>query len=192
MEMPLELIFRGVKKTPDLEEDIRRRAERLNRFHSGIIGCHIAVEKPHENTTGNPYRVRINLTVPPGNDVVVDKEPGQHDKDAELQTVITDAFHAAERQLKDLKDRQSGEVKAHDVPHAFVVRLFRDEGYGFIKTEDDREIYFHQNSVVDRHEWEQMTVGTQVRFAESMGEMGPQASTVHIIDKPGVRTEAEE
>ncbi len=33
--------------------------------------------------------------------------------------------------------------------------------------------------------WERLELGTQVRFAESMGETGPQASTVQVVDKPG-------
>lgn len=65
-----------------------------------------------------------------------------------------------------------------------VVRLFRDQGYGFIETAEGQELYFHRNSVL-HDEFEQLRVGTGVRFAEEMGEEGPQASTVQITDRPG-------
>lgn len=59
--------------------------------------------------------------------------------------------------------------------------------YGFLRTLDTgREIYFHRNSVSDR-DFERLEVGTGVQFAEEEGEMGPQATTVQIVDKPGAR-----
>jgi cold shock CspA family protein len=83
-------------------------------------------------------------------------------------------------------ERRRRHVKTHAEPHAFVVRKFDGEGYGFLKTPDGREIYFHQNAVVGT-DYERLEVGTQVRFEETMGDMGPQATTVRIVDKPGHR-----
>ncbi len=37
------------------------------------------------------------------------------------------------------------------------------------------------------HDFERLEVGTQVRFAEEMGEKDPQATSVQIVDKPGHR-----
>jgi cold shock CspA family protein len=99
---------------------------------------------------------------------------------------LGDAFQAMERQLKERAERQRMQVKQHDVEAAFVVRLFRDQDYGFLKTPEGREIYFHRAATVGQ-DWERLELGTQVRFEESMGEMGPQATTVQIIDKPGHR-----
>jgi cold shock CspA family protein len=67
-----------------------------------------------------------------------------------------------------------------------VIRLFRDNGYGFLKTPEGREIYFQRAATLG-HDWERLEIGTQVRFDETMGEMGPQATTVQIIDKLGHR-----
>ena len=193
MQIPLEMTFRGLEATPDLEAKIRRRVDKLERFHSRIVGCRVAVEKPHEHpSAGHPYRVRLSVTVPPQHEIIVRKEPGDHDFNEELATVLNDAFDAAERQLKEIKEKQSGHVKTHEENRAFVVRLFEDEGYGFLKTPargdvGEREIYFHRNALASDQDWDRVSVGTQVRFTESMGEMGPQASTVQIVDKPGKR-----
>src|SRR5262249_9710390 len=100
-----------------------------------------------------------------------------------LSTIVNGAFDAAERQLKELVERQRGEVKTHDAALALVTRLFRDEGYGFLKTVDGRDVYFHRNAVID--DWDRLEAGTQVRCAETMGALGPQATSVLVVDKPG-------
>lgn len=185
MQVPLELSFRNVRKTPDVEELIERKVKKLEEFCDYISSCRVAVERPHQHEeSGNPYRVRLDLRVPPGHEIIVDEDPMKHQLNEELRTVINSAFEAAERQLKEVVERQRGEVKRHQEPIAFVVRMFDD--YGFLKTPQAREVYFHRNSVIGQ-DWERLDVGTQVRFEESMGEDGPQATTVQIIDKPGAR-----
>jgi cold shock CspA family protein len=67
-----------------------------------------------------------------------------------------------------------------------VYKLFPEEGYGFLKTPDGREIYFHRNSVLN-NEYDRLEIGTGVRFVAEVGEKGLQASTVLVVDKPGVR-----
>jgi cold shock CspA family protein len=185
MEIPLEVKFKDGPNPPWVEDLVRRRVDKLEQFCDHIIRCRVAIERPNGHPdTGNPYRVMIDLTVPPGHEVVVDRQPREGGPKRQLRTVLIDAFEAAERQLKELVERQRGEVKTHDEPVAFVVRKFDDQGYGFLKTPDGREVYFHQNAVLD-HDFERLEVGTQVRFEEAMGEAGPQATSVRIIDKPG-------
>ncbi len=67
-----------------------------------------------------------------------------------------------------------------------MVRIDADGGFGFIETPDGREIYFHRNSVLNDG-FPRLDVGTRVTFAEEMGEKGPQATTVHIAGKHGMR-----
>ena len=47
---------------------------------------------------------------------------------------------------------------------------------------DGRDVYFHRNSVLN-DEFDHLEVGAEVRFAEEMGDKGPQASTVATIGK---------
>ena len=65
---------------------------------------------------------------------------------------------------------------------ARVARLFPEKGYGFLETPDDREIYFHRNSVLDSA-FDQLKPGTPVRFAEEQGDEGPQATTVSMTKR---------
>lgn len=187
MQIPLQLKLQDTPKQPWIEDLIRRRADKLERYCDDIIGCRVTIDKPHKNvSSGNPFRVQIDLTIPPGHEVVVRKDPLDNEPAQELRTVITGAFDAAERQVKELVEKRRRDVKTHAEPLAFVVRKFDGQGYGFLKTPDGREIYFHENSVVNG-DYARLEVGTQVRFEEAMGDLGPQATTVQIVDKPGHR-----
>lgn len=118
MELPiLQVSFRDVPppRHAEIEDRIRQRAEKLERYCDHITSCRVAVERPHRaQSSGNPYRVRIDLTVPPGHEVVVRKEPGDNDGQSDVLTVVNGAFEAAERQLKALVEKQRGEVKTHE------------------------------------------------------------------------------
>jgi len=194
MKVPLEISFRGVEKTDDMESLIREKAAKLEQICDYLSSCSIAVESPQEHQeAGNPFRVRISVRVPPGHELVVKRESSQGDMHDELPKVVRDAFQAVRRQLQELTDRQQGEVKTHPEQEAaaVVVRLFREEGYGFLKTIDGKELYFHRNSVL-HDDFDRLGIGTGISFVEEAGEKGPQASTVQIVDKPGSRVTEEE
>jgi len=190
MKVPLEISFRGMDKIDEVEALIREKAAGLEQVCRDIISCRIVVEVPQQHQrSGRPHRVRINATIPPGHEVVVRRESSEGSLHDELPATVRAAFEAAERQVKKIMEKRRGEesrVPPEEVPVAFVVRLFRDEGYGFIKATDGREFYFHKNAVLN-DDFDRLEIGTGVRFAESMGEKGPQASTVQIVDKPGAR-----
>ena len=81
-------------------------------------------------------------------------------------------------------EKQQGQVKTHPEQEtvAFVARLMPEQGYGFIKTLEGRELYFHRNSVLN-DDFERLEIGTGVRDVAGAGEEGPQAATVQIVDK---------
>ena len=104
-----------------------------------------------------------------------------------LQALIRRTFDSAQRELEKVVDKQSGEVKVHPQQQmqAMIEKIFREQGYGFLRTVDGQQIYFHKNSVLHKP-WGRLTVGTAVRYTPQTGEKGLQASTVEPIDKPGV------
>jgi ribosomal subunit interface protein len=187
MQIPLDVSYRDVPKTDAIESLVSEKVAKLEEVCDHITSCHIAIEKVHDRPrSGSPYRVRIDLTVPPGHEVVAESNPDEGIQYDALDVVIRDAFDAALRQLKKLTDRQRKKVKTHEAQEttAIVIKLFRDQGYGFIKTLDDQEVYFHRNSVL-HDDFERIEIGTGVHFFLTEGENGPQASTVRIVDKPG-------
>ncbi len=180
--MLMEISYRDVPKTEEMDELIRTKAEKLRKICEDIVSCRVAVERRQQRQKlGNPHRVRIEVTLPPNKDLVVSRDPGEAEPHEPLSTMVRDAFRAMERQVKDTKSIRRGEVKTHDEPVALVARLFPSEGYGFLITNDGREIYFHRNSVAQGETFDDLAIGTEVRFTETVGDEGPQASTVKIL-----------
>ncbi|MFP4417195.1 MAG: HPF/RaiA family ribosome-associated protein [Chitinispirillaceae bacterium] len=189
MRIPLEISYRGVEKNDSIEELIREKAGKLERICDYISSCRVAVEQPQKyQSSGNPYRVRLDITVPPGHELAVIRPSGKGDMHADLPAVIRAAFEAAERQLRELKGKQRRDVKTHpdQQTQAIVVDLYKQQDYGFIRTLDGRQVYFHRNAVL-HDDFDRLEIGTGVHFNEVDGEKGPQASSVQIIDKPGAR-----
>ena len=99
MKLPLEITFRNVARTDELDERIRAKAAKLDRFFDKITGCRVVVESPHNHSNkGNTYHVRIELSVP-GGELVVNRDPNNPDHE-ELGVALRDAFAAAQRQLQ--------------------------------------------------------------------------------------------
>ncbi len=181
----LEVNYRNVDKTTQIENLIEEKLLKLQEVCGDLISCRVSLEMPQQHQrAGNPFRVRLDLKVP-GKEIVTVRESGEGDMHDPLPKVVREAFAAARRQLKEYMKRKQGEVKAHpeQAVQAVITRLFPDEGYGFLQTVEGREIYFHRNSVI-RDEFSELQVGTAVRFDEEMGEKGPQATTLHILRKP--------
>jgi len=186
MQVAPEITFHGIEHSDYNADYIQERIQRLEHLTDDIIACRVTVERPHRNhRQGNAYHVRVELTLPKHRDLIAKKEAGQR-RAVELRTVIKEAFEAVEKQVKEVSARQRNQVKVHEQPSALVVRIDRDAGFGFIKAPGGEEFYFHRNSVL-HNDFDRLEVGTEVRFEPEMGEDGPQASTVQLINKPGVR-----
>jgi len=178
MKLPIQITARNMSLSDAAKNTIREKAEKLDLFYNNVMSCRVLVEVPHRHQhKGVLYNVRIDMTVP-GGELVVKREPHE-----DLYVSIRDAFDAAKRQLQDFVQRQRGEVKIHEGPPvARVNKLFPEEGYGFLATSDGREIYFHRNSLVNG-DFEKLEIGTEVRFVETQGDEGPQASTVSVVGR---------
>lgn len=193
METPLEITFTDVSRSEWSEDLIREHAARLESFSDEIIACRVSVSKPHQRQhSGNAYRVQIIVNLPHNRDLVVTEEPSTVERRSDLGPLINSAFKTMERRLKESGERRRRDALAPGAEEhrGLVVKLFEDQGYGFLRTPAGREFYFHRNSVLHQ-DFGRLSIGTEVRFEPEMGEMGPQASTVQIVNKPGQR-ESEE
>ena len=191
MQVTPEIRFHGIERSQWVEDYIGERVRRLERFADGITSCHVTLaQEQASHNKGNRYSVMVEVRLPPHNDLAVRKMKDVRDMPTQLPALINLAFGAVERQLKRAAALRRGEEKRHDgQPHGMVEKLF-PEGYGFIRTlGDDRQYYFHRNSVL-HDDFERLVVGTEVRFSAEEGDKGPQASSVQIVSKPGSREES--
>ncbi len=204
MEIPLQITFRNMAASEAIEKRIRKKVDKLELFYNRLLSCKVTVEAPHRHhRKGRTYAIRIDLTVPEDELVIrhttnrlavtrrasVKKdeielyerhEPSKQAAREDLYVAIRDAFNAAGRKLQDYARRRSLAIKLHKPPeHGRVIKLFPKERYGFLQTLDDREIYFHGNSVL-KPGFDQLNIGMKVYFAEEEGEKGLQASTVRF------------
>ena len=116
MQIPLQITFKGIPSSPAIEERVRLQAARLDRFYHRITRCHVVVEEPqHRRHKGNLFRLRIVLTVP-GDEIVVNHDPGLDHSHEDMEVAIRDAFDAATRQIEDYARRRRHEVKTHATP----------------------------------------------------------------------------
>ncbi|MCX4187279.1 HPF/RaiA family ribosome-associated protein [Methylophaga sp. OBS4] len=183
MQLPLQITFRQMEPSEALETKIRERMEELEQFYNQIMSCNVVVEMSHKHHhQGNLFQVRIDLRVP-RKELVVSRGPDLNHAHENPYVAVRDAFDAMKRQLEAHSRIQRREVKMHEAPpHGKISVLFPKEDYGRITCADGRDIYFHRNSVVGA-DFDGLETGMEVRFADEMGEAGPQASSVRLIGK---------
>jgi cold shock CspA family protein/ribosome-associated translation inhibitor RaiA len=183
MQIPLEIQFHNVDRSPAVEAAVREHAGKLEQFAQQIVHCRVTIEAPHKHhQTGNLFAVRIDLRYP-GGEVAATRGPSAHHAHEDVYVALRDAFKAARRQLQDRVRVQRGKVKPHEgVPHGRIASIDRAGNCGRIATPDGREIYFHRNSVLNA-DFDRLQSGVEVRFDEEPGDEGPQASSVHVVGK---------
>ena len=186
MKITPEITYRHLEKTAAIHNLVEEKIAKLEQFCDYMNSCRVVIERDSKNPdSGSPYRVSIDITIPHSREIAVVESPDTGKQYTPLERVIRDAFEAARRQIVSISTEQQGKRKTHPEQEvsAVVEKLFSEEGYGFIReASTGREIYFHRNSVV-HDDFDRLVVGAGVRYKETMGEMGPQATTVQLIDK---------
>lgn len=183
MQVPLQITFRNMERSEAVEAEIMKRVDKLGRHYPDIVSCRVVVEAPlPPDQKGGLFKVRVDITCPETK-LEVNRDPdARHEAHKDAYVALRDAFLAAERQLEEHSCRRRRKVKTHEqVPYGRITYLAPMEDYGKITTPDDREIYFHRNSVLNA-DFDALTIGMAVDFREERGDQGPQASSVKVIE----------
>lgn len=115
MQTPLRITFRHMKPSAAVEARVHAHLERLERYHSRIIGCDVVIEvPPAHRRKGAPFEVRIKLSVPSG-DICIGSERAARPTHTDVYTALHDAFDAAKRMLQDHAREHRGDVKRHSL-----------------------------------------------------------------------------
>lgn len=175
MQLPLQITFEGMDRSEAVEDAVRKKAAHLERFSSEIVSCRVALEllQKHKHQ-GRPFGVRIDLKIP-GRELVVSRVA-----DEDIYIALREAFDDMKRQLEDAVRQRRGDEKQHPRDlHGEVVRLNELEGFGFIRTPDGEEYYFSRDNLAGVR-FEQIGIGTGVRFIAEAGAQGLQARRVSV------------
>ncbi len=102
MQTPMTVTFLGIAHSRSLEDEIRKRAAKLDDCCRDIVSCHVVVGLPHrQHFRGNPFSLRITVSTR-GDEMAVTRE-GMRD---DLRVVIRDAFDVMQRRLQQIDDRR--------------------------------------------------------------------------------------
>src|SRR3954467_5644066 len=110
MQLPVKITYRGLEKSDEIDNLVLEYSARLERFCDHINRCDVAIEQPnHAHQKGNPFRVRIEVNVSRGHELVAEEQQKDNGAQEPLTKVIHDAFKTMERQLRHLFEKQRHE-----------------------------------------------------------------------------------
>lgn len=188
METPVEIDFQGVEADPRVRSAIATHVTQLEERFGRITAGRVVLKGPGgRHRTGGLFEVSIRLALPEGREVNVGHTRQNDERYSDLPFAINDTFKRARRQLQDQVRKMQGDVKTHDAPPVgIVVELDPLGEFGFLETPDGREIYFHRNSVLGGN-FAKLAVNSHVSYSEELGDKGPQASTVRLLEKHSLK-----
>jgi len=174
--MELKIEARNVELRKGWQVKIQEEKEKLVRHYPNfVLHLRVSIEATAHHKEGG-FEVKLVASVP--NDTVVVTRQGES-----VRPTLTESFDVLTLQLKEIqrkkrKGKKNPSSNAAPTEGVGVIRkLSPHESYGFITSIDQRDIYFHENSLKNI-EMDELTEGDSVVFGESYGDKGPQATWV--------------
>lgn len=108
MQVPLQILFRQMEPSNEIETKIRERCHKLEQFAEYLTCCRITIDAPsgHQQQEGH-YQVSMDLTLP-GSEITV-----RHQSHQDVYVALRGAFDIARRQLEEYVRRRRAELKLH-------------------------------------------------------------------------------
>ncbi len=170
----MEIHWVGFKELDELvRAQVESRLEVLASGHSDLIDLRIAARSTRHHHHGD-QEVRITCQAR-GKEIVAARTR------ADLGLALNEVMDVFEREVHRLREkrRDLSRMGEPTPPHLGIVdRIFRDDGYGFILTDDGEQVYFHRNAVKEGVDFEQLEESDRVALNLEAGREGPQATTV--------------
>lgn len=114
MRVPLDISYQGLSRSEVIEEIIRNDAAKLEKVCDNLISCRVGLRLDQKSSaSGNEYRMRIEMRLPPGHNLVVTNTPGGKEDNSDLPAMIKTTFKIAHRRLRQQMDKQQGKKKHH-------------------------------------------------------------------------------
>ena len=117
-QIPDQITFRGLAHSESLEAEVREHISWLEQHHPDLVRCRVALELPHRrrHRDGRHVHVRIEVTFPNTEPIVVNHQPSLHRPNPDDEDVVRNesdrlphnataairrAFAAMRRRLED-------------------------------------------------------------------------------------------
>ena len=185
MDRPLQIVFRDIQHSASLAKLIEERVQRLEHVFDHIIGCRVVAGVSHRGPQQAimPLALTVEVEVP-GRPLIVAKSDAK--RKGEQSGLVNRVFDAMQRRLEQVAEIKKGNVKRHEnaLESGVVVRLFADQNHGFVEVKGGGDLYFTRNCVV-RGSFDALRIGAlvQITRATTEGVMGPQASSVQVVEQ---------
>jgi putative sigma-54 modulation protein len=112
MLTPLEISFHGLERSEAVEDRIREKFARIEKYFDRITHARVAIEAPKRRTPlPKVFHVKIEIGIPGHNPIVVKYEPEGLEAQADITTAVRDAFAAAQRQVEHMAARMDKPAK---------------------------------------------------------------------------------
>ncbi|KFE33892.1 HPF/RaiA family ribosome-associated protein [Thioclava atlantica] len=181
MQIEPIISYRNIEPSEAVTTLVKRRISVLERLHDRITGCEVVLDAPQKRkVSGRVFEARLTLHIP-GEDFHAERSVAQGSARDDLLLAVNRTFSAAEKHLKRQKKKMGQvEVKHHPpVLHGEVTLLERELGYGYLRADDGREVYFQRDGLTADF-WDELETGSRLRFREMEGEKGPFAASVTL------------
>ena len=110
MQTPVQVSFKGLPASPALEQRIRAKSEKLERFNKRLTSVRVLVEALNrQEHPGRVYTVRVDVTVP-GAELFASREVGANHEEEDIRVALRDAFDAVTAQLESFTHKQRERV----------------------------------------------------------------------------------
>jgi ribosomal subunit interface protein len=171
--MDVEIQTQHVEMQPEWSALIDERLARLAERHPELIRVHVTLKHGRHHQHGAD-EVDIVATYP-GATLRAGKE------EEEMRDALHAALDVLERELAAHREQRRHFGKAPG-PRASgtIASLFTDRGYGFIRTDEGEEVYFHQHALHEL-DFASLALGLPVELEIEQGEQGLQASRVFPV-----------
>ncbi|PIE63797.1 MAG: cold-shock protein [Desulfobacterales bacterium] len=178
--MELKIEAKNLDMRKSWQDKIEGERDKLLRHYAGhVLHLRVTIEATPGYKEGG-YEVRLVASVP--NDTVVVKRWGEM-----VKSLLVESFDVLGQQLKEKirkKQNHKGAKTASGVTldaasTGTVKKLFPEEMYGFIVTEEEQEIFFHAGALRDIS-MRDLAEGDTVTCAIEDGDKGPQAAWVRV------------
>ncbi|WP_103764073.1 MULTISPECIES: HPF/RaiA family ribosome-associated protein [Roseovarius] len=173
MQIDPIISYRNLDPSPAVSELVGRRITVLERISDRVTGCEVTLDAPQKRKPhGRVVRVRLNLHLP-GLDFAVSRQVAQGSARDDLLLAVNRAFSAAEKHLKRQKKKMGGVDVKHHAPvlHGEITSIEPKLGYGYLRADDGREVYFQRDGFTS-DVWDDLGTGDRLRFREEQGDKG--------------------
>jgi len=177
--MELKIEARNVELRKGWQGRIQEEKEKLVRHYPNfVLHLRVSIEATAHHKEGG-FEIKLVATVP--NDTVVVTRKGDS-----VRPALTESFDVLALQLKEIQRKKRKNKKNPSQSNSpdgmgVIRKLSPYESYGFITSVDQRDIYFHENSLKNIN-MDDLSEGDSVIFGESYGDKGPQATWVRSAE----------